>query len=90
MYSDQLFRIGAASSGYSARLEDYLITKQGYSNILKILPQKMTIFRQKFRYFSYFCSKYRLWAHIRTASPVLVRTALGGSNEYPHLCFEQK
>ena len=35
-------------------------------------------------YFSYFCSKHRLWVLVRTASP------RGGSKEYPQSMFEQK
>ena len=31
-------------------------------------PKKMKVFRQKFWYFSYFCSKHRLWVPVRTAS----------------------
>ena len=30
--------------------------------------QKLKIFRKKIRYFSYFCSKHRLWVLVRTAS----------------------
>ena len=31
--------------------------------------QKLKIFRRKIWYFSYFCSKHRLWVLVRTASP---------------------
>ena len=44
------------------------ITKQTYSNILNILPTKNENFQIKKKYFSNFCSKYRLWILIRTAS----------------------
>ena len=38
------------------------LRKHAYSYILKILPpKKMKLFRQRFWYFSYFCSKHRLW-----------------------------
>ena len=43
--------------------------KHAYSNILKILPSKNENFQiKKFWYLSYFCSKHRLWVHVRTAS----------------------
>ena len=35
---------------------------------LKFHHQKLKIFREKFWYFSYFCSKHRLWVLVRTAS----------------------
>ena len=31
--------------------------------------KKMIISLENLRYFSYFCSKHRLWVHVRTASP---------------------
>ena len=37
---------------------------------------------KKFWYFSYYCSKHRLWVLVRTASP-----RRGGSNEYPQSMF---
>ena len=37
---------------------------------------------KKLWYFSYFCSKFRLWVLVRTASP-----RRGGSNEYPQSMF---
>ena len=40
-----------------------------YSNILKFLQPKTGKFSdKKFKYFSYFCSKHRLWVLVRTAS----------------------
>ena len=58
------------------------LRKHAYSNILKILPAKKWKFSDKvFWYFSYFCSKHRLWVLVRTAS-VLTSTQ--------NLCFEQK
>ena len=46
-----------------------LITKTRPCNIQKkILVVKMKNFTGKKRYFSYFCSKHRLWVHVRTAS----------------------
>ena len=45
------------------------LRKHAYSNILKILPPKNWKFSDKnLRYFSYFCSKHRLWVLVRTAS----------------------
>ena len=41
---------------------------------------------KKFWYFSYFCSKHRLWVLVRTASP-LEPPRWGGSNEYPQSMF---
>ena len=35
----------------------------------KFHHQKLKVFRQKFWYFSYFCSKHRLWILVRTALP---------------------
>ena len=43
--------------------------KHAYSNILKILQPKKENFQiKKIWYFSYFCSKHRLWVLVRTAS----------------------
>ena len=47
----------------------------------KNLVVKMKIFIEKGLIFFYFCSKHRLWVHVRTAS------ARGGSNEYPQSMF---
>ena len=45
-----------------------VIMKQAYSNKLKILPPKNENFQiKKLRYFSYNCSKHRLWVLVRTA-----------------------
>ena len=45
------------------------LRKHAYSNTLKILPQKNDKSSdKKFWYFSYFCSKHRLWVFVRTAS----------------------
>ena len=45
------------------------LRKHAYSNTLKILPRKNGNFSDKnFWYFSYFCSKHRLWVLVRTAS----------------------
>ena len=45
------------------------LRKQAYSNILKILPPKNENFQIKLLiFFSYFCSKHRLWVLVRTAS----------------------
>ena len=35
----------------------------------KFHHQKLKVFGQNFYYFSYFCSKHRLWILVRTASP---------------------
>ena len=46
------------------------LRKHAYSNILKTLQPKRGKFSdKKFWYFSYFCSKHRLWVPVRTASP---------------------
>ena len=43
--------------------------KHAYSNTLKILlPKNGNFSDKKFWYFSYFCSKHRLWVLIRTSS----------------------
>ena len=45
------------------------LRKHAYSNILKILqPKKGKFSNKKFWYFSYSCSKHRLWVLVRTAS----------------------
>ena len=50
----------------------------------KFYHQKMKIFRLKVWYFSYFCSKHRLWYSLEPPRR-------GGSNEYPQsMFFEQK
>ena len=50
-------------------METQTLRKHAYSNTLKILPPKIGKFSdKKFWYFSYFCSKHRLWVLVRTAS----------------------
>ena len=45
------------------------LRKRAYSNILKnFTTKKWKISDKKFWYFSYFCSKHRLWVLVRTAS----------------------
>ena len=45
------------------------LPKQTYSNMLKISPSKNENFQiKKIWYFSYLCSKHRLWVLVRTAS----------------------
>ena len=45
--------------------------KHAYSNILKILQPKMKLFQMKISdIFSYSCSEYRLWVHVRTTSAI--------------------
>ena len=45
------------------------LRKRAYSNTMKISPPKTENFHiKKLRYFSYFCSKHRLWVLVRTAS----------------------
>ena len=57
------------------------LRKHIYSNILKILQPKTGKFSdKKFKYFSYFCSKHRLWYSLE-----LPRR--GGSNKYPQSMF---
>ena len=60
--------------------EDYLLDRQMIefkTTITKNLPMQYTeifsavkieISSEKFGYFCYFCSKHRLWEHVRTAS----------------------
>ena len=59
----------------------YSITITQYYNILQFfMAVKMIVFRLHFLYFSYFCSKHRLWVHVRT-----------GSNDVSTICvLEQK
>ena len=53
--------------------ENLALRKHVYSNILKISPPKTKKFSDKnsdfFFFFSYFCSKHRLWVLVRIASP---------------------
>ena len=57
------------------------LRKHAYSNILKILQPKTGKFSdKKFLYFSYFCSKHRLWFSLEPPRR-------GGSNAYHNLCF---
>ena len=50
-------------------MKECSLRKHAYSNILNILQPKKENFQiKKFRYFSYFCSKHRLWVPVRTAS----------------------
>ena len=70
------------------------LRKHAYSNTLKILPPKNDNFSdKKFWYFSYFCSKHRLWYSLepphRGGSNEYPQW-WGGSNEYPQSVFEQK
>ena len=60
----------------------HTLRKHAYSNILNILHSKKENFLNKkiWYFFSYFCSKHRLWVLVRTASAkhrlwVLLRTA---------------
>ena len=47
----------------------FALRKHAYTNIQKISPPKTENFHiKKLRYFSYFCSKRRLWVLVRTAS----------------------
>ena len=47
----------------------FTLRKHAYSNSLKILPPKDENFQiKKIWYFSYFCSKHRLWVLVKTAS----------------------
>ena len=57
------------------------LRKHAYSNILKSLPPKKWKFSDKnLCYFSYFCSKHRLWHSLEPPRR-------GGSNEYPQSMF---
>ena len=53
------------------------LRKHAYSNIF---TEKLKIFRQKIKHFSYFCSKHRLWYSLEPP-------CRGGSNEYPQSMF---
>ena len=51
-------------------LSEASITKTGlFKYTESFTTKKMKIFRYKFWYFSYFCSKHGLWVLVRTASP---------------------
>ena len=39
-----------------------------YTEIFKVVKNEI-ILVENISYFSYFCSKHRLWVHVRTASP---------------------
>ena len=53
----------------NSRHVKFSLRKHAYSNILKISPPKTESFQIKnLIYFSYFCSKHRLWVLVRTAS----------------------
>ena len=73
--------------------EQYLLCP---CNIQKFLSVKIENFHCIFLYFSYFCSKHRLWVHIRTASPrrllydTLELPRRGGSKECPQSMFWSK
>ena len=62
----------------------FSLRKHAYSNIQKISPPKTENFQVKNWYFSYFCSKHRLWVLVRTS---LEPPRRGGSNEYPQSMF---
>ena len=49
----------------------------------KFYHQKLKISEKKIWYFSYFCSKHKMWVLVRTASA-------SGSNEYPQSMFSSK
>ena len=70
-YTLYLLSISSPSSNRYPRTHLLLPSwKHAYSNILKILqPKKKRKFSdKKFWYFSYFCTKHRLWVLVRTAS----------------------
>ena len=46
------------------------ITKHAYSNILKNSPLKTMFSDKNSDFFSYFCSKHKLWVLVRIASPI--------------------
>ena len=67
-----------------------IITKTPYSNVLKILQPKNENFQIKISdIFSYFCSKHRLWALVRTCGHSLEPPRRGGSNEYPQFVLSR-
>ena len=53
---------------YKYNPDSMVLRKHAYSNIQKISPPKTEKFQTKNWYFSYFCSKHRLWVLVRTAS----------------------
>ena len=60
------------------------LRKHVYANMQKISPPKnRKISDKKLWYFSYFCSKHRLWVLVRTASEAVLTST-------HNLCFEQK
>ena len=71
--SVQLLRVNTVWHSTESALSDQGIRphyeNMPIQNILKILqPKKEKIQIKKFWYFSYFCSKHRLWVLVRTAS----------------------
>ena len=69
------------------------IVKQVYWYISQISGERL---QDHWSSGSYFCSKHRLWVHVRTASPnidcgcTLEPPRRGGSNEYPQSMFWSK
>ena len=68
--SQKLHLINVQYENLSYSYNSYItLRKYTYSNILKIYnPKKENFQIKKIWYFSYFCSKYRLWILVRTAS----------------------
>ena len=61
----------------------FALWKHAFSNIQKISPSKTETFqKKKIWYFSYFCSKHRLWVLIRTAW-VFCSKHIRKNNVYP-------
>ena len=60
----------------SAVVTSHPLRKHAYSNIENFTTKKWNFSDKKFWYFSYFCSKHRLWVFVST-----------GSNKYPQSMF---
>ena len=88
-----LFRRALACSVVNGGHKSCLsLRKHAYSNVQKILPPKTEKNQiKKLWYFSYFCSKHRLWVHISAliidCGNSLEPPRRGGSNEYPQSTF---
>ena len=66
----------------------YYITKTRLFKYIENFTSKNIKFSdKKIGYFSYFCSKHRLWVLVRTAWGKAVLTSRGSSNEYPQSMF---
>ena len=63
---------------------DCTLRKHAYSNILKISPPKTETFQIKI-YFSYFCSKHRLWDSLEPPRRYYIKVGFKGSKLYRYV-----